>query len=95
MVFIILSLSDVDNITTSNLINIYLPIKRMFKLFEYNQQVFKGMKHQIVLYKNLNNKEQFMMNSAAATLGTAQLNIVNMSWWVPVLLQLILKLTRV
>ena len=76
------SLSNADGITSNKIINLYLPIKRMFKLFEYNQQVFKGIKHQMTLYKNLNNKEVLMTTN---TSPLAQLNIINMSWWVPVL----------
>lgn len=74
-----------DNITSTipnKYLNLFLPIRKMFKLFEYNQHVFRGIKHTIRLYKNLNNKTIFTRGLDTVN-GT--LEISDISWWVPTL----------
>jgi len=76
------TLSNADGVTANKILNLFLPIKRMFKLFEYNQHVFRGIKHTVRLYKNLNNKTMFMRTPDALD---AQLTMNNISWWIPML----------
>jgi len=68
--------------SASKTLNLFLPIRKIFKMFEYNTSVFRGIKHTIKLYKNTNWKTLFMHTSAA---GDGQLQITDISWWVPAL----------
>jgi len=77
------TLSNADNITPSKQVCLLLPIRKMFRLFEYNQHIFRGVKHQIKLYKNIRNKTLFMRTLDTPVDG--QLLINDISWWVPAL----------
>lgn len=63
-------------------LNLFLPIRRLFKIFDYNQHVFRGIKHTIRLYKNLNDKTLFMKGLDT---NNGTLEISDISWWVPTL----------
>lgn len=73
-------------------INLMLPIKRLFPIFEANQHVYRGVKHTIKLYKNNSLANMVIRNAltndvAGTGVGTAvgSVNITYASWWIPVL----------
>ncbi len=67
---------------TTKLVNLFLPIRKLFKCFEFNQNIFRGVKHHIVLYKNTNYKTVLMRDRAA---GAAAIQIKELSLYVPIL----------
>lgn len=74
-------------------ITLFLPIHRLFKIFESNRKVFRGVKHTVKLYKNnINGSNDLLMRDAFTndTLSTGvgtdgKVNVKHISWWVPVL----------
>ena len=65
-------------------VTLYLPITRVFKLFEKNRRVFRGMKHEIRLYKNKKYRyNNLVVKSPDAPVVTVNINKI--SWWIPVL----------
>ncbi len=76
------TLNNNDSVTANKTLNLLLPIRKVFKIFESNDHVFRGIKHQIKLYKNTNNKILFSHDTATPD---ATMIISDISWWVPAL----------
>lgn len=78
-----LLLNKTTNISSNNL-NLFLPLRYMFSIFQANQHIWRGIKHTIVLYKNQNYKTVFMVDGNNGNNETSLL-IDQISLWVPAL----------
>lgn len=63
--------------------SLWLPLWKLFPIFQYNQHVFRGVKHTIRLYKQ--QLLQDVVLHSGNTVDVQNVKIKYISWWVPTL----------
>ena len=66
--------------TTSRAVNMFLPVRKLFPLIEYNPILMKGIKQEISV--DIANVKEFLMRNS--TTLAADIKILGLSWWVPI-----------
>ncbi len=70
-----------DGFTTGKFAKLIIPLRKLFRLFQWNQHVFRGLKHTIRLYKNQNYKTVLLKDDLCPDVGV---RIQKIDLWVPI-----------
>lgn len=65
---------------TSNAITMWLPVRKLFPILEYNPMLMRGIEQEIVL--DIDDVKQFLLRSYGTP--PCEIDIQQMSWWVPI-----------